>query len=129
MAEKSAEVRTITDLYTDAASSKKVTYIVRLYSTNVDGEPEGDPIDVPRSAKSRTTIDGKDYYITEQKIVVDYDAESVITGIEQLAHDSEIESVIYYNFLGIPSAVPYSGINLMSVRYRDGRTVTSKVVR
>ena len=120
---------TITDLYTDAASSKKVTYIVRLYSTNVDGEPEGDPIDVPRSAKSRTTIDGKDYYITEQKIVVDYDAESVITGIEQLAHDSEIESVIYYNFLGIPSAVPYSGINLMSVRYRDGRTVTSKVVR
>ncbi len=124
-----SEPITITDFFTEASDgSREVTYIVRLYSTNVDGD-QGDPIDTPRSAKSRTTIDGKDYLITEQKITVNYAGDQVITGIKQLAHDGEVESILYYNVMGIPSTVPYSGINLMSVRYRDGRTVTSKVVR
>ena len=118
----------ITDFFTEAVNgSREVTYIVRLYSTNVNGE-QGDPIDAPRSAKSRTTIDGNDYFITEKIIKVNYGDDQVVTSIEHLAHEGEVESVIYYNVMGIPSTVPFSGINLMSVRYRDGRTVNSKVV-
>ena len=118
----------ITDLFTDAMlteAGKKVTYIVRLYSTTVDGTT-GEAID---ARKMRSNAEGKDYYVTEQTVEVNFNDDNVITGIEQLAHDGEVESVLYYNLMGVPSTVPYSGINIMSVRYRDGHTTTQKVVR
>ncbi len=50
------------------------------------------------------------------------------TSIECFQVDDEVQQVVYYNLQGIASTRPYSGVNVVVTRYKDGRTVTAKRV-
>lgn len=52
----------------------------------------------------------------------------VPTSIECFLVDDEVQQVAYYNLQGITSTRPYSGVNVVVTRYKDGRTVTAKRV-
>lgn len=50
------------------------------------------------------------------------------SGINEISNN-EVVSEIYYNTIGIPSPVPYNGINIVVTRYSDGSTKTTKIAR
>ena len=118
---------TLRDFFVDKAvpegQSKNVTYVVRLYATNIDGEAE--QIDGPK----RVSANGKDYFIAEKRITVNFTGEGVITGLSLMPGDVQVATVTYYNLMGVPSSKPYSGMNIMVTRYEDGTTMTQKVMR
>ena len=52
------------------------------------------------------------------------------TGINEMAIDGdEVESVTYVNLSGIQSKEPWDGINIVVVRYKNGATKSTKVLR
>ena len=118
---------TLRDFFVDKAvpegQSKNVTYVARLYATNVDGE--GEQIDGPK----RVSSTGKDYFLAEKRITVNFTGEGVITGLSLMPGDVQVATVTYYNLMGVPSSKPYSGMNIMVTRYEDGTTKTQKVMR
>jgi len=53
----------------------------------------------------------------------------VPTSIEEFVALKRIESVRYYNMMGIESPTPYQGINIVVTRYSDGSISTVKILR
>ena len=49
----------------------------------------------------------------------------VVTGVESVTSE-EIESIVFYNTLGVASSEPHHGLNIIVTRYRDGRTTTER---
>ena len=117
------------DFFVDKAvpegQSKNVTYVVRLYATNVDQDGEAQQIDGPK----KENASGKDYFLAEKRVTVNFTGEGVITGLSLMPGDVQVATVTYYNLMGVPSSKPYSGMNIMVTRYEDGTTTTQKVLR
>ena len=117
------------DFFVDKAvpegQSKNVTYVVRLYATNVDQDGEAQQIDGPK----KESANGKDYFLAEKRVTVNFTGEGVITGLSLMPGDVQVATVTYYNLMGVPSSKPYSGMNIMVTRYEDGTTTTQKVLR
>ena len=123
---------TINDLFVEAYSmNKEVTYIARLYATDIDGEqgPALDEVSSNAPRRARASVNGRDYFIAEKRLVVDFAAESVVTGINDLERAGEVVSTRYYNLLGIPSSTPYPGVNIVVTTFSNGITTTEKMVR
>lgn len=57
--------------------------------------------------------------------------ESNYTALGELNFDviKQVESVRYYNVMGMESKQPFEGINIVVTRYTDGTTSTMKVIR
>lgn len=56
--------------------------------------------------------------------------DGLITGIDAVAAaDSEVQSVTYVNLLGVQSATPFAGINLVVTRYTTGETIVTKQIK
>lgn len=56
--------------------------------------------------------------------------ENVVTGVEELnVLMKDVESVRYYNIMGMESEKPFEGINIVVTRYTDGSTSTAKILR
>ena len=42
---------------------------------------------------------------------------------------SQIESIRYYNVMGQESRTPFDGINIEVIRYKDGSSISRKILR
>ncbi|MDY6302446.1 MAG: chitobiase/beta-hexosaminidase C-terminal domain-containing protein [Bacteroidales bacterium] len=52
-----------------------------------------------------------------------------VTSVAELASSRVVESVRYYNIMGMESVQPFEGINIVVTRYSDGSSSTAKVLR
>ena len=82
----------------------------------------------PRRANGETTSPTGNYYVMEYNTPYTFDT-GVITGVEGIDANREVQNVTYYNTVGIPSQQPWSGVNIVVTRYTDGSSTTAKIVR
>lgn len=54
---------------------------------------------------------------------------NVPTAISTVNTGAQVESVRYYNTIGVESETPFQGLNIVVTRYSDGTTTTVKAVR
>lgn len=52
-----------------------------------------------------------------------------VTAIDSLQSGKTTVKVVYYNLMGVESAVPHNGINIVETRYSDGTRTTTKIIR
>ncbi|MBO4814564.1 MAG: hypothetical protein J5523_06365 [Muribaculaceae bacterium] len=113
----------VVDNYLDKAlnnNDKKVTYLVRLYATNVEANDN--------TLMAPTDNQGKDYFIAEKKVTVTYN-ESITTAINDVLESANVISVTYYNLMGVASDKPFNGLNVVVTRYDNGKSTVQKVVK
>ena len=54
---------------------------------------------------------------------------SIVTGVEEIAAEKNVESVRYFNLLGVESNEPFAGMNVVVTTYTDGTKAARKVVK
>ena len=52
-----------------------------------------------------------------------------VTAIDSLQSGKTTVKVVYYNLMGVESAVPHNGVNIVETRYSDGTRTTTKIIR
>ena len=52
-----------------------------------------------------------------------------VTAIDSLQSGKTAVKVVYYNLMGVESAVPHNGVNIVETRYSDGTRTTTKIIR
>ena len=52
-----------------------------------------------------------------------------VTSVEDLNTGKTAVKVVYYNLMGVESAVPHNGVNIVETRYSDGTRTTTKIIR
>lgn len=57
------------------------------------------------------------------------DADKVATGVNDVNSAKEVKGVSYFNMMGVESAQPFDGVNIMVTTYTDGTSSATKVVR
>ena len=57
------------------------------------------------------------------------DASHIVTAVNEIRPSGEIQSVEYFNAMGVRSETPFDGINIVVTRYSDGSISTTKVLR
>ena len=60
---------------------------------------------------------------------LDLDANKVATGVNDVNSAKEVKGVSYFNMMGVESAQPFDGANIMVTTYTDGTSSATKVVR
>lgn len=78
------------------------------------------------------TTDAKSTSDTSTKFVVyplDLDANKVATGVNDVNSAKEVKGVSYFNMMGVESAQPFDGVNIMVTTYTDGTSSAAKVLR
>lgn len=60
---------------------------------------------------------------------LDYPAKGVVTGVDTISANKQVENVIYYNPTGVAHTTPFDGINIMVTTYTDGSTSATKFVK
>ena len=59
---------------------------------------------------------------------LDLSAQGSMTAVKDIVGDRHVKSVSYYNIMGVESAQPFQGVNIIVTRYTDGSTSTAKVM-
>ena len=54
---------------------------------------------------------------------------TIVTGVEDMTTSKEVKSVRYYNTLGIESATPFEGVNIIVTTFTDGSHATTKAIK
>jgi len=49
--------------------------------------------------------------------------------VKQVNSDKSVQSVSFYNVMGIESRTPHQGINIVVTRYSDGTHSVAKLIR
>lgn len=84
-------------------------------------------------AKSAPRKVGYDSTVTPStKFVVyplDLDDTKVATGVNDVNSAKEVKGVSYFNMMGVESAQPFDGVNIMVTTYTDGTSSAAKVLR
>ena len=78
------------------------------------------------------TTDAKSTSDASTKFVVyplDLDATKVATGVNDVNSAKEVKGVSYFNMMGVESAQPFDGVNIMVTTYTDGTQSATKVLR
>ena len=78
------------------------------------------------------TTDAKSTSDASTKFVVyplDLDAKKVATGVNDVNSAKEVKGVSYFNMMGVESAQPFDGVNIMVTTYTDGTSSAAKVLR
>ena len=78
------------------------------------------------------TTDAKSTSDASTKFVVyplDLDASKVATGVNDVNSAKEVKGVSYFNMMGVESAQPFDGVNIMVTTYTDGTSSAAKVLR
>lgn len=57
------------------------------------------------------------------------DADKVATGVNDVNSAKEVKGVSYFNMMGVESAQPFDGVNIMVTTYTDGTSSAAKVLR
>ena len=60
---------------------------------------------------------------------LDLDADKVATGVNDVNCAKEVKGVSYFNMMGVESAQPFDGVNIMVTTYTDGTSSATKVLR
>lgn len=60
---------------------------------------------------------------------LDLDATKVATGVNDVNCAKEVKGVSYFNMMGVESAQPFDGVNIMVTTYTDGTQSAAKVLR
>ena len=83
-----------------------------------------------KSAPRKTAYDST--VTPSTKFVVyplDLDANKVATGVNDVNSAKEVKGVSYFNMMGVESAQPFDGVNIMVTTYTDGTQSATKVLR
>lgn len=83
-----------------------------------------------KSAPRKTAYDST--VTPSTKFVVyplDLDANKVATGVNDVNSAKEVKGVSYFNMMGVESAQPFDGVNIMVTTYTDGTSSATKVLR
>ena len=83
-----------------------------------------------KSAPRKTAYDST--VAPSTKFVVyplDLDANKVATGVNDVNSVKEVKGVSYFNMMGVESAQPFDGVNIMVTTYTDGTQSATKVLR
>lgn len=78
------------------------------------------------------TTDAKSTSDASTKFVVyplDLDANKAATGVNDVNSAKEVKGVSYFNMMGVESAQPFDGVNIMVTTYTDGTSSAAKVLR
>ena len=78
------------------------------------------------------TTDAKSTSDASTKFVVyplDLDTNKVATGVNDVNSAKEVKGVSYFNMMGVESAQPFDGVNIMVTTYTDGTSSAAKVLR
>ena len=78
------------------------------------------------------TTDAKSTSDASTKFVVyplDLDANKVATGVNDVNSAKEVKGVSYFNMMGVESAQPFEGVNIVVTTYTDGTQSAAKVLR
>lgn len=78
------------------------------------------------------TTDAKSTSDASTKFVVyplNLDADKVATGVNDVNSAKEVKGVSYFNMMGVESAQPFDGVNIMVTTYTDGTQSAAKVLR
>lgn len=57
------------------------------------------------------------------------DADKVATGVNDVNSAKEVKGVSFFNMMGVESAQPFDGVNIMVTTYTDGTSSAAKVLR
>ena len=60
---------------------------------------------------------------------LDLDDKKVATGVNDVNSAKEVKGVSYFNMMGVESAQPFEGVNIMVTTYTDGTSSAAKVLR
>lgn len=60
---------------------------------------------------------------------LDLDDTKVATGVNDVNSAKEVKGVSYFNMMGVESAQPFDGVNIMVTTYTDGTQSAAKVLR
>ena len=60
---------------------------------------------------------------------VTWQGSNTITAIDSVNVKSELKAIRYYNMMGVESANPFQGVNIVVTEYTDGSRTTAKVVK
>lgn len=83
-----------------------------------------------KSAPRKTAYDST--VAPSTKFVVyplDLDDKKVATGVNDVNSAKEVKGVSYFNMMGVESAQPFEGVNIMVTTYTDGTSSAAKVLR
>lgn len=78
------------------------------------------------------TTDAKSTSDASTKFVVyplNLEAGNVSTGVNDVNNAKEVKGVSYFNMMGVESAQPFDGVNIMVTTYTDGTSSAAKVLR
>ena len=81
----------------------------------------------PRKAAYDATVAPSTKFVV-YPLNLDADKE-VVTGVNDVNSTKEVKGVSYFNMMGVESAQPFDGVNIMVTTYADGTSSAAKVLR
>lgn len=80
----------------------------------------------PRKIGYDSTVEPKAKYVVYP---LNLEAGNVSTGVNDVNSAKEVKGVSYFNMMGVESAQPFDGVNIMVTTYTDGTQSATKVLR
>ena len=102
---------------------RNVEFIIRFYYKKT--VTEGAPSSKRSNREGDEEDEGEVYYVVDTR----GNGSGIVTGIESVYSLNEVVSRTYVNAQGMQSDNPFDGVNIVIIRYRDGSTTTTKVIR
>lgn len=88
--------------------------------------PTTDAKSAPRKTAYDSTVAPSTKFVVYP---LDLDANKVATGVNDVNSAKEVKGVSYFNMMGVESAQPFDGVNIMVTTYTDGTSSATKVLR
>lgn len=88
--------------------------------------PTTDAKSAPRKTAYDSTVAPSTKFVVYP---LDLDANKVATGVNDVNSAKEVKGVSYFNMMGVESAQPFDGVNIMVTTYTDGTQSATKVLR
>ena len=88
--------------------------------------PTTDAKSAPRKTAYDSTVAPSTKFVVYP---LDLDDNKVATGVNDVNSAKEVKGVSYFNMMGVESAQPFDGVNIMVTTYTDGTSSAAKVLR
>ena len=97
-------------------------------AANFDGVVTVEIYLVNGDVTSVNELSNSNYYITKVSHTIVQDPK-LSTGVEDVDAEKTVDSVTYYNLLGVSSDRPFEGVNVVVTTYTDGTKSSKKIVK
>ncbi len=67
--------------------------------------------------------------ISTSTYYLDWTSSGIVTAIDDINADSQVQSVTYYDLTGKASTTPHDGVNIVVTTHNDGTTTTQKLIK